>query len=98
MKKKLSDTFIQCKGVITIAIEEEIKNKDKITFNPSITVFGTRDSEELYINFTELEFDAEESTWYAHNYVTNEDLSTDEYWTPLRDLSFDELYKIAERL
>lgn len=98
MKRKLSDIFIQCKGIIVIAIEEEIKNRDKVTFDPTIRIDSSRDTDEFYIDFTELEFDKDESTWYAHNFVTNTDLSTDEYWTPLRDLSFNELYKIAERI
>ena len=47
---------------------------------------------------TEIKFDSKENLWYVHNYVTDMELQTNEYWTPLIDMSFDELFKIAERL
>ena len=47
---------------------------------------------------TSIEYDEKEQTWYVHNYITSLDLMTNEYWTPLRDMSFDELFKISQSL
>ena len=99
MKKYLSDIFNQQKNTIVTILENEFKIKgNKVKFDIPLRIQSNRGTDELFCDYVEVEYDAAEKHWYVHNFITNTDLSVDEYWTPLRDLSFDELYKLTEML
>lgn len=99
MKKYLFALYNNCKNEFVAAIQREVRtNKDKIFFDPYIRISLSRDEDSFFEDITEIVFDPKENTCYAHNFITETDLMTNEYWTPLRDMSFDELFKIAERL
>lgn len=96
MKKYLLDLYNSCKNLFVAALEGEVKiAKNIIPFSPCITIDHSDGSTE---SITEIEYNAEEKCCYVHNFITDDNMDTSEYWTPLRDLSFDELFKIAERL
>jgi len=99
MKQYLSDIFNEHKNAIVEVISNELKAKgNKVAFNPPIRIDLPATNDEDFETITEIEFDEKENSWYVHNYITYIDLITSEYWTPLRDLSFEELYEIAERV
>ena len=55
----------------------------------------------MYEEVACLKFDEKENTFYADIQVVEvDDIHTErhEYWTPLRDMSFDELFRIAENI
>ena len=102
MKQYLLDLYNEHKNSFVKAIVNELKTKGrKVQFNPVIYIeLPTTNGEECE-EIIEIKFDSKENTWYVHNFInfiTMVDLDTKEYWTPLRDLSFDELYQIADRL
>ena len=97
MKQELFDLYNSLKNTFIEKIVETIDTKQK-TFSPYIRVNLPRDTEEMFEEIVSIEYDEKENTWYAHNYITDTNLDVTEYWTPLRDLSFDELFKIAEAL
>jgi hypothetical protein len=101
MNKTLLDIFNsakeQCIKALLPFIVEKTKD-DKLEFSPAIRLPLPENKDEYFEDITDVVFDKEENTWYVHNYITETDLTTSEYWTPLRDMSFDELYKIAEKL
>ena len=101
MNKTLQDIFKsaneQCVKALLPYIAEKAKN-NKLEFSPPIRVFLHQNKDEFFEAITDVVFDKEENTWYAHNYITDESLNADEYYTPLRDMTFEELYEIAERL
>ena len=99
MNRPLFDIYNSLKSQYIEAIEPYLNiNRGKIVFTPNILIFFPRTNKDYYEEITEIEFDKVENTWYVHNYITDTELQTDECWTPLRDMTFDELFKIAERL
>ena len=98
MKQKLFNLHNRLKHSFVQEIIDIIRHQDKIVFEPFIRINLPRDNDELFEDITEIEYDPKENIWYVHNYITEVDLMTGEYWTPIRDLSFDELFKIAERI
>ena len=106
MKKELFDAYNNCKAIFVARLVDalvEASSKDlKVTFNPHIVINMPANSEdelcETIEDITGVEYDAKEDTWYVHNFITDNILQSEEYWTPLRDLSMTELYRIAERL
>lgn len=97
MKQELFDLYNSLKNTFIEKIVETVDTKQK-AFSPYIRITLPRDTEEIFEGIVSIEYDEKEDTWYAHNYITNTNLDVTEYWTPLRDLSFDELFKIAEAL
>ena len=97
MKQELFNLYNELKNTFIEKIVANIEG-GKIEFSPYIRISLPRDSDEFFEEILSIEYDANEKIWYAHNCVTETDCSASMYWTPLRDLSFDELYKIAERL
>lgn len=97
MKKELFKIYNALKKIFVEKIEDNIEGL-KLNFSPYIKISFPRDSHELHEEILSVEYDAKEDTWCAHNYITDMNLDTTEYWTPLRDLSFEELFKIAERI
>lgn len=99
MKQYLFDLYNSCKFLFAEAIIREIKVKgEKIELSPYIRISLPRDNDEFFEDITEIQYDDKEDCWFVHNFITETNLMTNEYWTPLRDLTFDELFKIAERL
>lgn len=99
MKQHLLDTFNEEKNTIAEVISKELKAKgNKVTFNPPIRIDFPHTDNEDFETITEIEFNEKENSWYVHNFITDLNLQADEYWTPLRDLTFEELYNIAEKL
>lgn len=99
MNNNLLNLFEVFQGVIIEAMILEIKKQgDIVSFNPAIRIDSPRDSDDFYEDITGLEYDKDEDYYYVHNFVTDTNLDVEEYWTPLRDMSFDELFRIAERL
>ena len=97
MKKELFDSYNRYKASFIEDITDSLKTLE-VKFSPYIKLSLPRDSDEFLEEISDISYDAKEDTWYAHNYVTDTELCAEEYYTPLRDLSFDELFKIAERL
>ena len=96
MGKKLFNLYNQFKDQFSSIIVKAVG--DKIEFSPYIRFSFSRDSDDIFVDIVGIEFDPDEDTHYVHNYITFSDLDVQEYWTPLRDLTFDELFMIAERL
>lgn len=97
MKKELLDLYNSLKATFAEGMVNNIQG-NKIEFTPSIRISLPRDNDEFQEDILSMEYDAKEDAWYVHNFITEIDLMTSEYWTPLKDLSFDELFKIAERI
>jgi len=99
MKQYLLNVFNEHKAKIVEILANELKVQgNKILFNPPIRIDLPDTNEEDFETIIEIEFDEKENSWYVHNYITYIDLMTSEYWAPLRNLSFEELYEIAEKL
>lgn len=99
MTDKLFDLFNVSKTVITEAMTIEARKQGNIVaFSPIIHIDSTRDSDDLYTEITGIEYDKNEDCCYVRNFVTDTNLDVEEYYTPLRNMSFDELFRIAERL
>ena len=96
MNKELFNLHTELKNQFSSAIGKMLG--DKIEFSPYIRFSFSRDSDEMFEDIVGIEYDSEEKTHYVHNYITSTDLDVQEYWTPLQDLSFEELFKIAERI
>jgi hypothetical protein len=104
MNQKLFHLYNRLKKSFVDEITDIVKAKGgEIVFNPYIKVY-LPSNESTYLMYEEvacLQFDKKESTLYANlQTVEVDDVHTErqEYWTPLRDMSFDELYRIAENL
>lgn len=101
MNKTLQDIFNstkeQCVKALLPFIVEKAKD-DKLEFSPVIRISLHQNKDEFFEAITDVVFDKEENTWYVHNYITDESLNADEYYTPLRDMTFEELCEIAEKL
>lgn len=98
MNKTLFDIYNSLKASFVEAMEPYLVKQHMVTFSPTLHINLPNDNDESFEEITSIEYDEKEQTWYVHNYITSLDLMTNEYWTPLRDMTFDELYKIAERL
>ena len=99
MKQYLLDIYNEHKKAFVETIANELKAKgNKVAFSPYIHIDLPILSNDNYEEITEIEYDPKESTWYVHNFITDIDMATVEYWTPLHELSFDELFQIAEKL
>lgn len=96
MNKELFNLHTELKNQFSSAIGKIVG--DKIEFSPYIRFSFSRDSDDMFEDIVGIEYDPEEKTHYVHNYITSTGLDAWEYWTPLQDLSFEELFKIAERL
>ena len=104
MKQKLFHLYNRLKESFVAEIADIVKAKGgKIIFSPHIKIYFPS-TEGIYLMYEEvacLQFDEKENTLYANlQTVEVDDVHIDrhEYCTPLRDMSFDELYNIAERL
>ena len=106
MKKELFDAYNNCKSIFVARLTDALldaSSKDlKVSFSPHIVINMPDDPEdelcETIEDITDVMYDAKEDTWYVHNFITDNILQSEEYYTPLRDLSMTELYKIAEKL
>ena len=99
MEKTLFHIYNSLKAQFVAAMEPYMKAcGTKVGFSPYIRIALPRDNDEFLEEITEIVYDSKECCWYVHNFITDTDLSVNEYWTPISDLSFDELFKIAERL
>jgi hypothetical protein len=98
MNKTLFDIYNSLKASFVEAIEPYLVKQHVVTFSPALRINLPSDNDESFEEITSIEYDEKEQTWYVHNYITSLDLMTNEYWTPLRDMAFDELFKISERL
>ena len=96
MNKELFHIHTELKNQFASAIGKIVG--DKIEFSPYVRFSFPRDSDELFEDIVGIEYDPEEKTHFVHNYITSIDLNVQEYWTPLQDLSFEELFEIAERI
>lgn len=98
MNKTLFDIYNSLKASFVEAMEPYLVKQHVVTFSTPLHINLPNDNDEFFEEITSIEYDEKEQTWYVHNYITSLDLMTNEYWTPLRDMSFDELFKISERL
>ena len=105
MNETLKNIFQSAKNecieaMLSYLTENSYNNKviNKVIFSPAIRISSPKDSDEFFEDITDIEYNEKENTWYVHNYITDESLDVDEYYTPLRDMTFEELYEIAERL
>ena len=104
MKQKLFHLYNRLKKSFVDEITDIVKHKGgEIVFNPHIKIY-LPSNESIYLMYEEvacLQFDEKEKCLYANvNVVEVDDTYTDEheYWTPLRDMPFDELFRIAENV
>lgn len=96
--KKLEQTYNRLKERYVLEIEKAIEDKVKITFSPYIKIYAPNTSAIYFEELTEMEYGPQENTWYVHDYTTDYELQVEEYWIPLRDFTFEQLYEIAEVL
>lgn len=96
MNQKLFHLYNRLKKSFVDEITDIVKAKGgEIIFSPYIKIY-LPSNESTYLMYEEvacLKFDEEENTLYANNHTERY-----EYWTPLRDMSFDELFRIAENI
>jgi hypothetical protein len=104
MKQKLFHLYNRLKKSFVDEITDIVKHKKgEIVFDPHVRIY-LPSNEDIYLMYEEvvcLQYDEKEKALYANiQTVEVDDIHTErhEYWTPLRDMSFDELYSIAERL
>ena len=97
MKKALFDKYNSLKEEFIKAIKEEVKSDTKI----SVQFYSVLDYGQNIcglVEITELHYD-EKGSLLAHIFITEDNtLETEEYWHPLEDLAFDDLYQIVEKL
>lgn len=104
MNQKLFHLYNRLKKSFVDEITDIIKAKGgEIVFSPYIKIY-LPSNESIYLMYEEvacLQFDEKENTLYANLQIVEvDDVNTErhEYWTPLRDMNFDELFRIAENL
>lgn len=98
MNKTLFDIYNSLKASFVEAMKPYLVKRHVVTFSPPLHINLPNDNDESFEGITSIEYDEKEQTWYVHNYIASLNLMTNEYWTPLRDMTFDELYKISEKL
>lgn len=100
MKGKLTELYTTFKESVIQNIQEKVdENGGTIELNislPDVANNGTC----YYVNIENITgIEKKENDYLVHNFFTCSDtLEVDEYWTVLRDLSFDELWAVAEKL
>ena len=104
MKQKLFHLYNRLKRSFIDEILDIVMHKGgEIIFEPHIKIMLPHD-DDSYLMYEEvacLQYDEKEKALYANIQVVEvDDIHTEknEYWTPLRDLDFNELFAIAERL
>lgn len=104
MNQKLFHLYNRLKESFVDEITDIVKAKGgEIVFSPYIKIY-LPSNESTYLMYEEvacLQFDEKENTLYANlQTVEVDDCHTErhEYLTPLRDMNFDELFRIAENL
>lgn len=104
MKQKLFHLYNRLKKSFVDEITDIVKTKGgEIVFSPHIKIY-LPSTEVSYLRYEEvacLRFDGKENTLYANLQTVGVDvvhIERHEYWTPLRDMSFDELFRIAENI
>ena len=104
MNQKLFHLYNRLKKSFVDEITDIVKSKGGETvFSPYIRIY-LPSNEGTYLMYEEvacLQFDEKENTLYVSlQTVEVDDVHTErqEYWTPLRDMSFDELFRIAENI
>ena len=104
MKQKLFSLYNRLKKSFIDEILDIVMHKGgEIVFSPYIRINLPPD-DESYIMYEEvacLQYDTRDNTLYANIQIVEvDDTHTEksEYWTPLRDMSFGELFKIAENI
>ena len=102
MKQKLFHLYNRLKKSFVDEITDIVKHrKGEIIFNPHIRIDKPSDDGFWYDEVACLQFDEKEKTLYVHLQEIQVDAivtEEHEYWISLRDLSFDEIYKIAEKI
>lgn len=104
MKQKLFHLYNRLKKSFVDEITDIVKHKKgEIIFSPYIRINlpHDEDSYQMYEEVACLQYDEKEKALYANiQTVEVDDIHTEkqEYWTPLRDMSFDELFRIAENI
>ena len=102
MKQKLFHLYNRLKKSFVSEITDIVKHEGgEITFNPIIKIDKPCDDGEMFDEIACLQYDKKEKTLYVHLMEVQIDvpiIEQHEYWIPLRDLSFDDIYKIAERI
>ena len=97
MKKVLFDKYNSLKAEFIKAIKKEVKSDTKISVQfYSILDYGQNICG--LVEITELHYD-EKGNLLAHTFITEDNtLETEEYWISLKDLAFDDLFQIVEKL
>ena len=104
MKQKLFCLYNRLKKSFVDEITDIVKHKKgEIVFEPHIRIY-LPSNEGTYLMYEEvacLQYDEKEKCLYANIQVVEvDDVHTEkqEHWTPVRDMSFDELFRIAENI
>ena len=104
MKQKLFCLYNRLKKSFVDEITDIVNQKNgEIIFEPHILIYlpSNESIYMMYENVACLQYDDKEKCLYANIQVIEvDDIHTEkqEYWTPVRDMSFDELFRIAENL
>ena len=104
MKQKLFHLYNRLKESFVAEIADIVKTKGgEIVFSPHIKIYlpSTEDTYLMYEEVACLQFDDKEKCLYANiQTVEVDDVHTErhECWVALRDMSFDELFRIAENI
>ena len=104
MNQKLFHLYNRLKKSFVDEITDIVKAKGgEIIFSPYIKIY-LPSNESTYLMYEEvacLQFYEKENALYANIQVVEVDnihIERHEYWTPLRDMSFNELFRIAENI
>ena len=104
MKQKLFCLYNRLKKSFVDEITDIVKHKKgEIIFDPHVRIYlpCNQDLDVMYEEVACLQWDEKEKALYTNINVVEigeSYVEEHEYWTPLRDMSFDELFKIAENI
>ena len=102
MRQKLFHLYNRLKKSFVDEITDIVRHKGgEIIFDSRVKIDKPKDDGYWYDEIACLQYDDRDKTLYVHLQEVEVDaVATEmhEYWTPLRDMSFDDLYKIAERI
>ena len=102
MKQKLFHLYNRLKKSFIDEITDIVRHKGgEIIFEPHIKIDKPKDDGYWYYEIACLQYDDRDKTLYVHlQEVEVDEVASErhEYWTPLKDEAFDDIFKIAEKI
>lgn len=97
--KKLIDLYDSFKDMFVKAIQNEIiAQGPNVKFEIPIPITILKGKDIFFMYILEISYNSEMDCCSVHSRKSDSTGLTTEYWTPLGELTFEELYKIAKRL